>query len=234
MLEPQRLNETPPNQAVKITTAGVTANQISLEYSTPNGNQPADNGNTVFLWQSGNEIPWQSADLASQPIGMNTPSGGLSFEGLDVTTLSYIVGYAVGPKANNESWPYGNVAASVFIPAMGESGESTGQPSFSAIDLSSYTTYSVTTQYTMLNGANPLMAGSYVGIWEGPSASYASPPMAVTPIQSSSSRGTASINNITLTRGTLYTVALFVTGFNYQLPLQSNQLRLACTHTFST
>ena len=232
-----RLFTVPAPQTVVVNTmaGGVTANQISLTFDTPNGNQPNDFGNEVWIWQSGNQIPWTSAGK-SQAIKVNTPSGDVSFTGLDVTTLSYIIGYAVGPKGD-KTWPYPNVVASVFVPAIGGSpaleadNQQQGDVFSPSIGVQTFGSTSLVMNYKMLGGYNPALSNSYVGVWEGENAFYTLAPKWYAPITSQNSSGTISINNIKILRGTSYTMGLFASGYDAN-PSNLKQTALAAVSTF--
>jgi hypothetical protein len=231
-----RLFVGPAPQTVVVNTTSVTATQISLKFDTPNGNQPNDFGNEVWIWQSGNQVPWTSEGKA-QSVKVNTPSGDLSFTGLNVTTLSYIIGYAVGPKGDKD-WPYPNVVASVYVPALGSGDVATddatqqGDVFSPSVDKVTFGATSLVVKYDMLSGYNPSKSGAYVGVWEGTAASYSQKPKWYEPVSSKNSSGTVSFNNIQILRGTSYTMGLFATGYDSD-PSKLKQTALAATSTFS-
>lgn len=237
VLSPVATNATMPasataNTTTALTITSVSGTQINLSFNTNNANQPNTFGNQVYIWQAGNEIPWTSPALKSQAITVNSPSGDLSFDGLDVTNLSYIVGYAVGPAVTSGGlWTqYPNVVASAWVPPAG--GDSQYQYFTPSIDTHTIGATSLSADFAFLSGFNPQAAGAWAGIWVGTSPSYYNPPKWVTPISGSNNTGIVSFNNIQIQRGTSYTLGLYPTGFS---PQQANLglSRLAATHTFT-
>ncbi|ATV43840.1 hypothetical protein V6M93_07990 [Pectobacterium brasiliense] len=220
------------DQNIIVTTdpSSVTANQISVDYSGPNANQPSTYGNILYIWQSGDAIPWSTDALDSDSLVGNSPSGSQSFDELDVTTLSYIIGYGVGPLNTTGGWSkYNNVVASVFVPAIG-GGDFEVQKS--TVGVSKLGSTSLVAQIDMLSGFNPAGSNTWVGIWEGVAASYNQKPKWRSPATSGNASSTVSFNNILLTRGTTYTLGLFSSGYSAQ-DAQLKQTTLAATHTFS-
>ncbi len=226
----------PAPQQVTINTTDVSANQISLKFDTPNGNQPSSYGNNVYIWQSGNQVPWSSDALNSQAITVNTPNGTVSFNDLNVTTLSYIIGYAVGPIDQTSWTKYPNVVASVFVPAIGNSAASADasqngdvfQPS---VNVATFGATSLVANISLPPGFNPGASDTYVGIWEGETASYNQTPKWWQPATSSNASSTVSFNNIQILRGTTYTLALFATGYS-DTASSLKQTAMAATYTF--
>jgi len=231
-----RLFQGPAPQTVVVNTTNISAKQISVAFDTPNGNQPNTFGNSLWIWQSGNQVPWSSAGK-SQPIGNNSPSGDASFVDLDVTTLSYLIGYAVGPKGD-QNWMYPNVVASVYIPALGTAeaqgneAQQQGDVFSPSVAMQTFGATSLVTKFDMLAGFNPEKALSYVGVWEGQTVSYSQPPKWYAPLTGSNSSGTVSFNNIQILRGTTYAIGLFASGYDAS---QANlkQSALAATSTFT-
>jgi len=230
-----RLFQGPAPQTVRVNTTNVSAKQISVSFDTPNGNQPNSYGNALWIWQSGNQVPWSSAGQ-SQPIGNNTPSGDASFTDLDVTTLSYLIGYSVGPKGDS-NWLYPNVVATVFIPALGSGNggsdaEQQGDVFSPSVAMQTFGATSLVTSFDMLAGFNPEKARSFVGVWEGQTVSYTQAPKWFAPVTGSNSSGTVSFNNIKILRGTTYAIGLFASGFDLN-PSNLKQTALAATSTFT-
>jgi hypothetical protein len=231
-----RLFQGPAPQTVRVnTTFPPTGTQIGVRYDTPNGNQPNSFGNALWIWQTGNQVPWASPG-ESTPIPGNTPSGDHVFTGLDVTNLSYLIGYSVGPKGDS-NWLYPNVVATVFIPALG--GSNTGSEEaqqgevFSPnVSMYSFGSNYITAKFDMLAGFNPEKAKTYVGIWEGQVASYTQAPQWSGPAIGSNSSGYISITNIKVLRGTTYTIGLFASGYDSN-PSNLKQTALAATSTFT-
>jgi hypothetical protein len=216
---------------ITIPPGGVSANQINFLFSTPNGNQPNASGDQIYIWQSGNQVPWATAALNSQPVTVNTPQGDGSFTGLNVTNLPYIIGFAVGPTQTIAGWTqYPNVVATAWVPPIGDDNYQYFTPSIKTAYVG---TTSLTASYDFLSGFNPQAAGAWVGLWEGTAASYYSPPKWFSAINSTNNTGIASFNNILITRGTNYTLGLFPTGVNVT-PANLILSRQCATFTFSS
>lgn len=217
------------NIIVTTTSDRVSANQISVDYNGPNANQPSTYGNVIYIWQSGEAIPWSSDALNSAAIQGNSPAGSQSFDKLNVTTLSYIIGYGVGPILNASWSKYSNVVAYTYVPAIGGGDIISVR---STVGVASLGATSLVAQISLLPGFNPSGSNTWVGIWEGQAASYNQKPKWRAPALSSSASSTISVNNIQLTRGTTYTLGLFATGFSSD-DSQLKQSSLAATHTFT-
>lgn len=233
--ETGRLFRGPAPQTVVVNTTNVTGKQISVSFDTPNGNQPDSYGNKLWIWQSGNQVPWSSTGK-SQAINVNTQSGDTSFDDLQVTTRSYIIGYAVGDDGDND-WPYPNVVATVFIPALGNASsldprQQVGEVFSPKVGVQTYGATSLVVNYHMLAGYNPERSKTYVGVWEGEVVSYTQPPKWYRPVQSTNSRDTVSFNNIKILRGTTYAMGLFASGYADD-PSALKQTALAATNGFT-
>ncbi len=226
----------PAPQTVRInTTFPPTGKEIGVKYDTPNGNQPNTFSNALWIWQTGNQVPWHSAG-ESTPIPGNSPSGDHVFTGVDITQNSYLIGYSVGPKGD-ANWFYPNVVATVYIPALGGSPatseeEQQGDIFSPSVNMFSFGANYISTKFDMLAGFNPEKAKSYVGIWEGQTASYSQLPKWFAPATGSNSSGIVSITNIKVLRGTTYTIGLFSSGYDAN-PSNLKQTALAATSTFT-
>ncbi len=219
------------DQNIVVTTdpGKVSANQIGVDYNGPNANQPSTYGNVLYIWQSGEAIPWSSDAKNFAAVIGNSPAGSQSFDQLNVTTLSYIIGYAVGPILNASWSKYSNVVAYTYVPAIG-GGDIVSVKS--TVGVASLGSTSLVTNINLLPGFNPSGSSTWVGVWEGQSASYNQKPKWRAPALSSSASSTVSLNNIMLTRGTTYTIGLFATGYSSD-DSQLKQSSLAATHTFT-
>lgn len=229
----------PPQQvSIRVPSGGVSATQINLDFHTPNTNQPNSYGNVVYIWQSGNQVPWGTPALNKQVIGNNSPSGSVSFTGLDVTTLSYIIGYSVGPETPNAAWTkYANVVATDYVPAIGTGTptEANDQQVKPSVGVQSLGSTSLVSNIFLPSGFNPVGSGTWVGIWRGGSVSQdpsTKPQWRSASTNSSGDNTTVSFNNIALTRGTQYTLGLFSTGFSDD-DSKLKQSALAATYSFA-
>ncbi len=210
----------------------VTGNAILVAYNTLPGNRPNSYGNYVAIWQNHNSIPWNTPPLKVQKIVDNTPSGSMTFGGLDITQNSYILGYSVGPELSSPHQPQGNICSTVFVPESGGSTPTSenSQPSLTYIPGGST---SVSVNFNNLpSGILPQTNGAWIGIWQGSQASYNNPPMASNSVQVDSSEGTAFINGVNIRRGWTYTIALFMSGWIGE-GKNNDQHPMACTVTFT-
>jgi len=204
-----------PNSCVTtLVVTGVSSNSISATYSTLLGNQPSTYGNTAFIWQSGNSIPYNEKPLKAYSIPGGTQDGSFSFGDLTIQSKSYIVGYAVGTDVSQ-------ICATCYIPASG----SDFSPFQTTLDVSNVSTDSAIVNYQTPVGYSPQTNSNYIGLWEGSVASYTILPLITLPITNNSSTGSVSINNFPFKRSTTYTLAYFMGG---------KQTMMAATYTFST
>lgn len=195
-----------------ILVTDVSGKQISLEFSTITGNNPSANGNSVYLWQAGdNTIPWTQDAKSSQAISLSTSQGDISFDGLEIGIQSYVIGYAVGPVVASPPFSaYANVVASAFVPATG-SDYVYASPTIATKRIGSN---SLTCDYTFLNGFNGVKAAAWAGLWEGPTIPWKdTQPKARTQIQDPGNAGIATFNGVNLLRGYTYSVGLYPTGW---------------------
>jgi len=226
----------PAPQQVAVNTQNVGPNQISVDFDTPNGNQPNSFGNYTYIWQSGNQVPWSSDAENGQAIPNNSPSGSMSFQDLDVTTLSYIIGYAVGPIESTPWSKYSNVVATVYVPAIGsgatlDEAAQNGDVFMPSVGVATYGATSLVANIALPPGFNPGQSNTYVGIWEGGSASYSQTPKWYQPATSSNASSQVSFNNIKLLRSTTYTLALFASGYASDIT-KLKQTAMAATSSF--
>jgi hypothetical protein len=202
--------------------AGVEGTQIQYEFDTMPGNQPSSNSNTVFIWQTSDpeNIP-SSSPQNSKGVAVDQPNGSDVFTGLTVTSEAYLLGYAVGPDVKN-------VCALVFVPA-----ESAGkdpmplQPTISALPGST----SVAFDYRMPGGTAPQTDGDWAGLWQGETEAvlYDMPPTWFVPIPQDDPQGAGAFENVTIRRGSQYTIGYFKGGYDSKTPKQTT---LACSVTF--
>jgi hypothetical protein len=188
---------------------------IVYSYNTLSGNQPSTYGNTAFLWQNGPFLPYNQTPLASQPVSGNSQSGSVNFSNLQIQNKDYIVGYSVGPNVQNIcSWAY--------IPPGGSPGNSLAFQTM--ISMASIATDGVVVNYETPDGNAPQSGSQWIGIWQGPVASYTTPALAQANVSSNVSAGQVPIP-VTLLRGTQYTVAYF---------MGAKQTMMAATCSFTT
>jgi hypothetical protein len=206
-----------------IPPGGIEAKQITYHYDTMPGNQPASYADTVFIWQtSRQEIPVGTPWLYKHQIPNNTPNGDDTFDQLDVTVESYLLGLGVGPDVKN-------ICATIFVPAQAVGGDPTLHTPAAVVTIMG--TNTVSFQYTMPPGSQPGADGDWAGLWEGqpPSALYGVPPKWFAPVDRSTSQGSSSINGVTILRNTQYTLGYFKGGYQSTRPKQTT---LACAVMF--
>jgi hypothetical protein len=207
-----------------IPPGGVTGTQITFDYDSMPANQPSTYANTVFIWQTASQsIPINTQPKASWSVPTNQPNGSNVFTGLAVTSESYLLGYAVGPKV-------ANICATVFVPVLGQGNPISQSPNATVINVGPT---SLSFSYTMPQGSQPLGDGDWAGLWEGQGESvlYSVPPKWFTQIGLSSYTGNWAFNNVTILRSTPYTLGYFKGGWDAKAPKQTT---LACSSTFTT
>jgi hypothetical protein len=199
----------------------IGATQIQYHFDTMPGNAPSSNSNTVFIWQTSQSYIPSTAPLNKNGVGVNQPDGSDVFTGLSVTSESYLLGYAVGPDIKN-------LCALVFVPSQSSGKDPLPfQPTISAQQSST----SVTFNYTLPEGTQPQSDGDWAGLWQGQTEAvlYNMPPTWFVPIGQNAPQGSGAFRNVTILRGTQYTIGYFKGGYANQNPKQTT---LACSVTF--
>lgn len=205
-----------------------TGTTIPVAYNTMPGNQSAEYGNTLFIWQASNTIPWDNDPQNKQSITTNSQDGSATFTDLQVTTLSYILGYAVGPDKTQ-------ICASVYVPALGQGDAAQikqvldaalAEGNQASVAVQAYpSATSVQVNYTTLEGYAPGANNNWVGIWErGTVPLTGAEPIQKVNINSDSPTGSTGFNNIPLLRGHTYAVGYF---------MGPKQSMLAASYTFT-
>ncbi|GAB4542963.1 MAG: hypothetical protein Tsb0019_42030 [Roseibium sp.] len=217
--------------SVAISVEFVGGTVIAFAYDTPNGNRPDKNDNYVHVWPvSANSVPFGSKTDACAKILGNKPCGDQSLQ-TEITIGAYVVGYAVGPKAPDNTWsPFVNVVASAYIPPAGIRSDPDGSRT-SSIETRFIGQNTLVFRYTFLAGFDPKAANAWVGLWKGEASPYDSRPRWFAPITLTTSTGDAALDGLQLADGTSYTLALFASGFSMhakELQLE----RLASTVVF--
>lgn len=195
---------------INIPPGGIHANSVDVIFNGLPGNQPDTYGNLVALWQNNNSIPYGTNPKLNTPVIGNSPDGSFTFEGLDLTNNSYIIGYSVGPILTATGLQtYGNICSTVFIPAN-SSEVTTFSPSLKVMHIG---TTSVSLEYSLPQNILPKTNGAWIGIWRSGQPSYTTPPLASSPISQDAPESTCSINGFNIGRGLTYTIGLFTSGF---------------------
>lgn len=209
-----------PAQVTTLTVTSATGTVISGNYNCLPGDQPSTYGNTVYIWQNANSIPYNQEPLASFPIPGNTQQGSFSFPNLEIQIKSYILSFAVGPNPQAS-------CSTAYVPATG----SDFQYFQTTLDVQTLGSDSAAVNYSTPAGNLPQTNGDWIGLWVGAVASYVTAPAAKVQVGSDTAVGVASINNYPFLRGTTYTLAYFMGGWQATAPKQTT---MAATFTFST
>lgn len=213
-----------------LTVANVTADTIDVDYQTMPGNQPNTYGNFLAIWQNTDSIPWNSEPLKTFPIPTNTQAGSATFGDLNITSNSYIIGYAVGSTLSGAAQKYGNVCSTAYIPASGSS-ENADTFASSVENIKAGST-SASFDFVLPDGVTPKTNGAWAGLWRGAAPNlYGTAPLASVLLSPDVSSGRTAFNNVSIGRGTAYTIAIFMSG--YQSTGGSTQKALACSAGFT-
>jgi hypothetical protein len=232
-MESQVLSSLTLSEVLHYTTqvkiANVGDDQITVEYKLMPGNQPQSYGNFIAIWQDYNSIPWDTPPFRTKKIEQNTPIGSLDFD-VPLENKSYIAGYAVGTELTTPKQVYGNICATDYLLANSTKGEDPITPS---VAVNYIGTNSVSFIFSLPDGVLPLTNGAWAAIWRGKNPSYyGTAPMAASALRKDVSSGSSSFSNISLTRNTDYTIALFMSG--YKDDGKSTQRALACSVSFNS
>lgn len=216
------------SKVTSLTIDYVGADQIVVSYDTLPNNMPNTRGNYLVLWQNTDTIPWNQEPLKKQNIDTNTQNGSMTFMDLEITSQSYIVGYAVGPEKASGEQKYGAICSTAFIPPSGDQ----YQYFQTNLTLKSVTPNSVAVGFQVPAGCTPKTNKAWLGMWRSSQASYNNPPDFVTPVNIDVEFGTAAFNNVKILRGMTYTIALFMGGWK-SADGPNNQTAMAATLTFT-
>ncbi|MEQ9889681.1 hypothetical protein [Pectobacterium aroidearum] len=223
-------------QATTLSINLVAGTLLNFSYHTLSGNQPADYQNQVFLWSvSSDDVPWSSPAVAQSAILLDLPDGDQNLDNVEISAGAYILGYAVGPQHAEGEWSrYLNVVASAYIPAQlpGEQRRA-AEPNRCSITPTFVGVSSLACDFAFLPGFNAKASNSWIGLWEGESISWTTPPKWFAAIAIDTNAGTAGINELSIVSGQKYTLGLYTSGYSSQA-LTLDLQRLACTATFSS
>lgn len=207
---------------------GIAPTSVEISYTTLDGNQPGYYGNYLAIWQSGGTIPWSKTPIHTQALSGNEQSAGtVSFEGLELTDESYIVGYSVVPiRANINNF----CASGMIQKKMQATGDSIQALTMQLESVSSNT---ARISYEALAGYNPAKNGSWIGIWKGNPELYTVSPKYAAKVEAEEDSGLVVFNDVKMLRNSTYTVGFFMNGWNKDIPNLS-QGGLAYRITFRT
>lgn len=226
------LAATTPDQTTNIVVSAIEGNQLTVKYTGMPSNLANTYGNYLVCWRNQNTIPWNDSSPAGyEVVKINDSQGSQVFEKVTVAAgVSYVVGYAVGPKGSDSN-PWKNVCTTGFIPVAGDP----GQYITPLLSVNGYEADSVSVNFTLPDGCTPNTNGAWIGIWQSGQASYSTPPKASNSINLDSSQGGAGINSLNLIlRGQSYTVALFTSGWKAGAGGANVQTAMACSVSFKS
>ncbi len=220
-------------QTTSIQISAVAGNQLAVMYTGLPNNLPNTYGNYLVVWRNQNTIPWNDQNPDGYvAVGVNHSQGSQVFDNITVQVgVSYIVGYAVGPKGSTAGTTWMNICTTGFVPADASAPMEYTTPVLNNVKALAD---SVTMDFQLPDGATPKTNGAWVGIWQSGQASYTTPPKAANAIGLDSSQGAAAINNVAILRGQSYTVALFTSGWKAGAGGTNVQTAMACTASFTT
>jgi hypothetical protein len=216
----------------KIEIRGVQGTQLTVKLTGLPGNTPKTYGNYLVLWRNQNSIPYNDPnDNEFQAIEINTSQGTEVFSDVTIApNVTYVVGYAVGPKLVEPKQIWGNICTTGFYVNDVDPVIYT-EPSLYDLSVDAD---SISMKYLLPDGANPNANGAWIGVWESGQASYNTAPKWKARIGSTSNRGGAFINGMKIVIGQVYTVALFTSGFGAGPDGTDVQTAMSCTTTVAT
>lgn len=187
-------------QTTSISVVSVTADVVTVTYSSLPGNQPNTYNNFVAIWEA-TAIPWQAEPLRRLTIPGNGQMGSIAIDGVMITDNAYIVGYGVGPDI-------ANICVSASIGAISNGLE---PPANVKIDLLEVNPGFVRFRYETLAGYLPHTCNNWVGLWPGYVSPYNAPQfMGQADIPLDSTVGELTIRNVKISPGIPYTLIYFV------------------------
>ena len=220
--------------SVQVAVEFVNATTVAFSYTTLGHNNPNAYKNQVSLWQSNTaQIPFGSPEQSSAVILGTHKNGDQTMVGQQITNLSYVLGYAVGPDTTcNPDSQYFNTVASAFIPAERQKSRSTDAKTCN-IQTNYVGRNTVAFDYAFLAGFVPNSAKAWVGLWKGKPNTYDTAPTWHAALETDQSSSSWAFNGVTILPKRKYTLGLFSTGFSED----SSDLdlkRLAAKSVFST
>lgn len=192
--------DTPELYGFTVSAINPTADTVSITYQGLPASQPKTYQNFIAIWAA-SMIPWKASPLRKQFINDDNQDGSLTLTDVAITRTTYIVGYGVGP----------DITTICACSLLNVGALFAGPPSSVSISVTSITTNSLAVRYQTLAGYLPQQYGNWIGLWGGFASPYNAPdPLAKVLITSSSSEGTATFENVSLSAGCNYTLVYFV------------------------
>jgi hypothetical protein len=228
------LTMAPPatTETTSVIITSVSGNSVGVQYSGLPGNNPGGSSNFIVLFQATSQnFPFGTTNkpIATFNVTGNV-SGGIILPANILINTAYVVGYAVGPMAASPAQPYANVCATAYIPATGSA-----YTSFSpSIVLNDVQANAISCNYNLPPNILPQTNGAWAGLWVGNNPSYGTAPNFYAQINSNEATGGPLIfNGVQITRGTLFSIALFNSGW-VAGGVGSSQVAMAATLQFSS
>lgn len=198
-------------QNVQVQPQDITPSFIASMVVTPNGNNPSANGNNIFVWlnDGGTTVPW-----GQQPVASAAVSSSASVVNGSFGAHQYIVAYSVGPAVTVGGMvTYPNICATSAIPSNWNVNECV--PQSSSVTPATVQAGLVTANYAFPAGFNPVVAGSWIGIYAGNVQPYGNTNlMAYGSITQNTSSGAAPIVGPNIAPNQTYTLVLFNSGYS--------------------
>jgi hypothetical protein len=220
---------------IELKVDDVSPDFVVVGFTTIDGNDPNTYGNKLYLWQaSAVEIPVGHTAKNTSSIETHEPQGTHAFGELELQALSYLVGYGVGPSGGSKPNLFENVAAIIQIPA-GATTASQFTTVVTEVTVTAAEPDVLACSFTTPPGALPSTNGDWIGVWQtaAPADLYYAPPKHFQPVKGDSEKGDITFE-ITLLRGTDYTVGYFKGGYDTTKTTEPNQKTLAAATTFRT
>lgn len=185
---------------ITIPKDGITESTATLNIKTISGNRPKDFGNTLFLWQDSDVVPFNTYPLTTQVANVNTKDFSISFNDLDLQNKDYVIAFGLTP--NTES-----IVSYVYLPM----GELEGYSVFSShMGLSAISNNSVVSQYSLIEGLTPKTYGYRIGLYTNGTPTHKDDRLLTSMgLSSDSSNGSIGINYPGLVRNKSYGVGIY-------------------------
>ena len=223
-----------PTQNVNLhVVLGPTGDSLTLEYVTPNGNQPNNFGNQLYLWQAGDVVPFGEAPQQHQAIDGATRQGSTVFKDLSLGDKSYIIGYSVGGET--QTWvKYGNVCATAFLPeGIISDPDPTKIELFSTKINPVVAGDSINVGYQVTPGVQPKTNGAWMALWRGRTNPYLNPGFDhAVAISTNDDINSEDFSGIKLVAGATYTLAFIMSGWDETTQKPTSQTAIAAVSTF--
>lgn len=243
------------SDTTKFSVVDATGDSLTINYHTLVNNNPSKNGNYIAIWQGDNlQIPWGDTPLWEGAIDASRRDGSYVLDGLNLTNLSYVVGYSVASRGEGGD----NFCAVAPIPPSGGfrvagnsqdlagDGESPAahiayldklraesQCFVPEISLEALQATVARIKYYMPEGYNPQAKRNWVGLWEGMSPNlYQEAPIYSVRVKFAEDVGSVSLL-WDFKRDATYTVGYFASGWNED-EKKGKQNAPVCSLTFRT